>query len=156
MVAESKQNENSELLQDGNRYRYPLLPPSHPVPAPQIRCTILALYKLVCMYVCMYVRVIEWQWRYVSAYGLNLRLATVQHAPNKDSKHRAQCNRKWALRRRRRHIVTAKTRSLENLYRYLQTVRTQETGNWQITVYIASVDYVACAVRECVNKSSSV
>jgi len=30
----------------------PLLPPSYPVPAPQIRFTILALYKLVCMYVC--------------------------------------------------------------------------------------------------------
>ena len=29
----------------------PLLPHSHPVPAPQIRFTILALYKLVCMYV---------------------------------------------------------------------------------------------------------
>jgi len=29
------------------------LPPSHPVPAPQIRSTILALYKLVCMYVCI-------------------------------------------------------------------------------------------------------
>jgi len=33
----------------------PLLPPSHPVPASQIRSTILALYKLVCMYVHVYV-----------------------------------------------------------------------------------------------------
>jgi len=35
-----------------------LLPPSHPVPAPQIRSTILVLYKLVCMYVYVYV----WRW----------------------------------------------------------------------------------------------
>jgi len=33
----------------------PLLPPSHPVSAPQIRSTILALYMYVCMYVCTYV-----------------------------------------------------------------------------------------------------
>ena len=31
----------------------------HPVPAPHIRSTILALYKLVCMYVCMYVRMLR-------------------------------------------------------------------------------------------------
>ena len=68
MVAESKQNENSELLQDGNRYRYPLLPPSHPVPAPQIRCTILALYKLGCMYVCMYVCIMLRRLKYKYAY----------------------------------------------------------------------------------------
>jgi len=34
----------------------PLLPSGHSVPAPQIRPTILALYKFLCMYVCLYVQ----------------------------------------------------------------------------------------------------
>jgi len=67
----------------------PLLLPSHPLPAPQIRSTILVLYKLVCMYVCNVIQLLQpfqlWFFTQLSSSWQDCNWHSTLHGPFRDS-----------------------------------------------------------------------